>query len=113
MKINKTLKAFLLEKEYLVEACSICVDSITFWEKRSNKLFNKMDNAEIYLEGDLLLENDDHGNSVYQGYLKEIEFLMQRMQFENEQLDSLESRLEKLETALSKALSHYAKKQKK
>lgn len=113
MKINKTLEAFLLEKEYLVEACSVCVDSITFWEKRSNELFKKMDDAEIYLEGDLLLENDNHADCVYKGYLKEIEFLMQRMQFENEQLDNLESRLEKLEDALSKALSHYAKKQKK
>ena len=45
--------------------------------------------------------------------LKEVDFLMKRMKFENEQLDSLERKIEELEDNISQMLTEHAKKQKK
>jgi len=38
---------------------------------------------------------------------------MKRMKFENDQLDSLENKIEKLEDKISEMLTEHAKKQKK
>ena len=38
---------------------------------------------------------------------------MKRMKFENDQLDSLEKKIEELEDGISKMLTEHAKKQKK
>ena len=45
--------------------------------------------------------------------LKEVDLLMKRMKFENDQLDLLEKKIEELENSITQTLAQHAKKQKK
>jgi len=109
MKIDTLLKNVLAEKEELLESCKLCMGSIDFWEERSNILFAKMD----AVEEELALCTDEYIEDTCTQHLKEVDALMKRMKFENDQLDILESKIEKLEIKICLLLTEHAKKQKK
>jgi len=109
MKIDTLVKGILDKKKKLTHSCKVCVESIDFWEKRSNILFNEMDEAEE----DFAFSSDEYIEDKCTDHLKEADFLMNRMKFENDQLDLLEKQIEKLESELCLAFAQYAKKQKK
>ena len=109
MKIDTLLKKLLAQKKEVAEASKVSARSIDFWEKRAEKLFTKMDEAEE----DFAFSSDEYIEDTCSQYHKEIDFLMNRMKFENDQLDLLEKQIEKLETELCLAFTQYAKKQKK
>jgi DNA-binding transcriptional MerR regulator len=109
MKIDILLKKFLEEKKEVAKACKVSVESIEFWEKRSEELFAKMDNTEE----EFIFATEEFIEDACARDLKEIDFLMKRMKFENDQLDSLEKKIEELEDKLSQVLTEYAQKQKK
>ena len=90
MKINTLLEKILAEKKDLVEACKLCTQSIDFWEKRSEELFAKMDKAEE----EFIFATDEFIEDTCARDLKEVDFIMNRMKFENDQLDSLEKKIE-------------------
>ena len=109
METNKLIKTLLAQKKEVTEASKVSAQSIDFWEKRAEKLFKKMDEEEAgwSYSTDEFLEDTCSEN------LKEINILMKRMQFENEQLDLLEKKIENLEGLISQTLAEHAKKQKK
>ena len=109
MKIDTLVKGILDKKKKLTHSCKICVESIDFWEKRSNVLFDEMDEEE---EG-FAFSTDEYIEDTCSQHQKEIDFLMNRMKFENDQLDLVEKQIEELETQLCLAFAQYAKKQKK
>ena len=109
MKIDTLVKGILNKKKKLTRSCKVCVESIDFWEKRSNILFNEMDEAEE----DFAFSSDEYIEDTCSQHHKEIDFLMNRMKFENDQLDLLEKQIEQLETELCLAFTQHAKKQKK
>ena len=109
MKIDTLLKKFLEEKKEVAKACKISSESIDFWEKRSEELFAKMDKAEE----EFIFATDEFIEDTCARDLKEVDFLMKRMKFENDQLDSLEKKIEELEDKISEMLDEHAKKQKK
>ena len=109
MKIDILLKKFLEEKKEVTKACKISSESIDFWEKRSEELFAKMDKAEE----EFIFATDEFIEDTCARDLKEVDFLMKRMKFENDQLDSLEKKIEELENKISEMLAEHAKKQKK
>ena len=109
MNIDTVLKKVLTEKKELIEASKLCTKSIDFWEKKSNVLFEKMDAAEE----EYALSTDEYIEDTCTQYLKEIDSLMKRMTFENDQLDALEAKIEKLQIKTSLLLTEHAKKQKK
>ena len=109
MKIDILLKKFLEEKKEVMKACKISGESIDFWEKRSEELFAKMDKAEE----DFIFATDEFIEDTCASQLREVDYLMKRMKFENDQLDSLEKKIEKLEDKISQMLTEHAQKQKK
>ena len=109
MKINTLLEKILAEKKDLVDSCKLCTQSIDFWEKKSNVLFEKMDEAEE----EFALSTDEYIEDTCAEHLKEVDALMKRMKFENDQLDALEEKIEKLEVKISRLLAEHAKEQKK
>ena len=109
MKIDTLLKKFLEEKKEVAEASKVSAQSIDFWEKRAEKLFAKMDEEE---EG-WSYSTDEFIEETCSENLKEVDILMRRMQFENDQLDLLEKKIEELEGKISQMLTEHAQKQKK
>ena len=109
MKIDTLVKGILSKKKRLTDSCRVCVESIDFWEKRSNTLFDEMDEAEE----EFAFSTDEYIEDKCTDHLKEVDLLMNRMKFENDQLDLLEKQIEKLESELCLAFAQYAKKQKK
>ena len=109
MNINTLLEKILAEKKELIEGCRLCTQSIDFWEKKSNDLFKKMDVAEE----EYALSTDEYIEDTCTQHLKEIDALMKRMKFENDQLDALETKIEKLEVKTCLLLAEHAEKQKK
>ena len=109
MKIDTLLKKFLEEKKEVTKSCQVSAESIDFWEKRAEALFSKMDEVEE----EFIFATEEFIEDTCARDLKEIDFLMKRMKFENDQLDSLESKIEELENKISEMLAEHAKKQKK
>jgi DNA-binding transcriptional MerR regulator len=109
MKIDILLKKLLDQKKEIVEASKVSAQSIDFWEEKAEKLFAKMDEEE---EGWSYSPNDCIEDTCSKN-LKEINILMKRMKFENDQLDVLEKKIEELEETISQTLEEHAKKQKK
>lgn len=109
MKTDALLKKILAEKEELIESCKLCTGSIDFWEERSNALFAEMD----AIEEEFTLFGDKDIEDTCAQHFKEIDILMKRMRFENNQLDILENQIEKLEIKICLLLTEHAKKQKK
>jgi hypothetical protein len=109
MKFDKQVEILSDEKKEILKSVDLCCDSIKFWEKKANKLFTKMDELEeeaIYLPAEEV-------DSKYGKYSKEMRSLMNRIEFENSQLDGLEKNLIKLELRIVNFVKKYAKKQKK
>ena len=109
MKIDILLKKLLDQKKEVAEASKISAQSIDFWEKRAEELFAKMDEEE---EG-WSYSTDEFIEDTCSKNLKEVNVLMTRMKFENDQLDLLEKKIEDLEETISQTLEEHAKKQKK
>tara|TARA_R110002020_G_scaffold5047_2_gene21482 strand:+ start:429 stop:758 length:330 start_codon:yes stop_codon:yes gene_type:complete len=109
MKIDILLKKFLEEKKEITQSCKVCSESIDFWEKRSEELFAKMDNSEE----EFIFATDEFIEDTCANQLREVDYLMKRMKFENDQLDALENQIEKLEDKISQLLTEHAQKQKK
>jgi DNA-binding transcriptional MerR regulator len=109
MKIDTLLKKLITQKKEIAEASKVSLQSIDFWEKRAEKLFAKMDEEE---EG-WSYSTDEFIEDTCSKNLKEVDILMKRMNFENNQLDLLEKKIEELEETISQTLAEHAKKQKK
>jgi len=109
MDLTKKIEKLFEEKEYLLESIELCCNSIAFWEKRSNKIFKQMDD----LEEESIFGGEDFVQKKYLYLKKECEKLMNRVNFENQQLDRLEIETINLEEKIIKTLSSHAKKQKK
>ena len=109
MKIDILLKKFLEEKKEVAESCRVSAKSIDFWEKRAELLFTQMDETE----GKFAFSSEEVIEAQCLLDLKEVDFLMKRMKFENEQLDLLERKIEKMEDHISQMLAEHAKEQKK
>ncbi len=109
MKIDTLLKKFLEEKKEVTKSCQVSAESIDFWEKRAEVLFSKMDEVEE----EFMFATEEFIEDTCTNQLKEVDFLMKRMKFENDQLDSLEEKIEELENKISQMLTAHAKKQKK
>ena len=109
MDLTKKIEKLFEEKEYLLESIGLCCKSIEFWEGRSNKVFKQMDE----LEEESIFGGEDFVQKKYLYLKKECEKLMNRVNFENQQLDKLEMETINLEEKIIKTLSSHAKKQKK
>ena len=109
MKIDNSLKKLLAQKKEVAEASKVSAQSIDFWEKRAEELFAKMDEEEAGWS----YSTDEFIEDTCSQNLKEVDLLMRRMKFENEQLDLLEKKIEDLEDLISQTLEEHAKKQKK
>ena len=109
MKIDTLVKGILDKKKKLIEDSKVCSESIDFWEKKANRLFNEMDETEE----EFAFSSDEYIEDKCINHLKEVDFLMNRMKLENDQLDLVEKQIEELETQLCLAFEQYAKKQKK
>ena len=109
MKTDTLLKKLLAQKKEIVEASKVSAESIDFWEAKAEKLFAKMDEEEAGWS----YSSEDFREDACSKNLKEINHLMKRMKFENDQLDVLEKKIEELEEMISQTLEEHAKKQKK
>lgn len=109
MDPSKKLKKLLEQKKHLSESVEICCKSIEFWEKKSNKIFKEMDE----LEEKFMFEEEDFIRKRYQYLKNQCERLINRLTFENEELDKLELKTITLEEKIIKVLEAYAQKQKK
>lgn len=109
MKFEKQVQLLSDKKKDLLESVNLCCDSIGFWEAQSNKLFTKMDE----LEAEASYLPTEEVESKYAQYSKEMHSLMNRIEFENSQLDTLEKNLMELELRIVNFVKKYAKKQKK
>jgi|TARA_R110002020_G_scaffold125648_7_gene282998 hypothetical protein len=105
MPITKDLEKLLDSKNKLLKSIQVCCDSIEFWEERANEAFSRMDE----LENESFDFNEAHRLSL----AKESEKILNRVNFENSQLDMLEAKILDLEDSIIKTLAKYAKKQKK
>jgi hypothetical protein len=109
MSLTNTLENLLLEKEELISSIELACKSIEFWEKRAEKIFNQMDS----FENESIFDSGDDSEKKYKNLMKNSNRLMHRINFENNQLDHLESLILDLEEKIIKELNKYAKKQKK
>ena len=109
MKFEKQVEILSDEKKQILESVNLCCNSIQFWEEKANKLFAKMDDLE---EESTYLPTQEV-ESKYEEYKKEMHSLMTRIEFENNQLDTLEKNLMELELRIVNFVKKYAKKQKK
>ena len=109
MKITKTLEKLLTSKNELLESIEICCKSIEFWEEESNQVFARMDK----FENESFLGTEEQNKKEYLSLMRESDKIMNRVNFENNQLDILEAKILDLEETIIKSLAKYAKKQKK
>jgi glycyl-tRNA synthetase alpha subunit len=109
MSLTNNLDKLLAEKEELISSIELACKSIEFWEKRAEKIFDQMD----VFEDELIFDSGDDSEIKYKNLMKQSNRLMHRINFENNQLDHLESLILDLEERIIKMLNRYAKKQKK
>ena len=109
MKIETLVVNLLKEKKLLAQSVKVSCESIEFWEKRANKLFEKMDDEEE----EYVFYNEETMEASYQQSFGEMESLMKRIQFENDLLDHLEEKIVKLEEKIVRFFAANAQKQKK
>ena len=64
-------------------------------------------------EEEFAFSTDEYIEDTCAQHLKEIDSLMKRMKFENDQLDALEAKIDKLEIKTCLLLTEHAEKQKK
>ena len=113
MKTETLVKRLLKEKLALVAAVKVSCDSIVFWEKKSDKLFKKMDETEEAEQKEWGYDAEEETELLYQKNFQDIEFLMKRIKFEDDLLDDLEEKIGRLEEEVIKLFATYAQKQKK
>ena len=109
MTLNKTLEKLLASKNELLESIEVCCKSIEFWEERANEVFTRMDK----FEEESFLGTEEQNEEQYRKLMNESNKIMNRVNFENNQLDILEAKILDLEETIIQALAKYAKKQKK
>tara|TARA_R110002020_G_scaffold19821_5_gene68004 strand:- start:829 stop:1158 length:330 start_codon:yes stop_codon:yes gene_type:complete len=109
MNLNKTLEKLVAEKEVLLSSIELSCKSIEFWEKKADSVFKKMDDFET----EVIFQDSQDSEKKYKILMEESDRLMNRINFENSQLDELEGSILDLEEKIIKALARYAKKQKK
>ena len=109
MTLNKTLEKLLASKNELLESIEVCCKSIEFWEERANEVFTRMDK----FEEESFLGTEEQNEEKYRKLMNESNKIMNRVNFENNQLDILEAKILDLEETIIQALAKYAKKQKK
>lgn len=105
MSITEDLEKLLDSKKKLLKSIEVCCKSIEFWEQRANEAFSRMDELEN--------ESFDFDEAYRLTLAKESEKILNRVNFENGQLDMLEAKILDLENSIIKTLAKYAKKQKK
>jgi len=105
MSITEDLERLLESKNKLLNSIEVCCESIEFWEERANQTFSRMDELEN--------ESFDFDEAYRLSLAKESEKILNRVNFENSQLDMLEAKILDLESSIIKTLAKYAKKQKK
>lgn len=109
MKTETLVVNLLKEKRLLAKSVQVSCDSIKFWEKRANKLFKKMDDEEEKY----VFYNEEAVEASCEKSSGEMDSLMKRIRFENDLLDHLEEKIEKLEDKIVRFLAADAKKNKK
>lgn len=109
MNLDKILKKLLADKKELLSSIELACKSIEFWEKKADKTFQKMDDFEL----ESAFKDDAAAKKRYKELMQEGDRLMNRINFENTQLDQLEISILDLEERIVKALEKHAKKQKK
>jgi hypothetical protein len=109
MSLDKTLKKLLAEKQSLLSTIELSCKSIEFWEKKADRIFKKMDD----LESETLFTEDEATEKQHAALVHETNRLMNRINFENNELDRLEKLILDLEEKIVTTLARYAKKQKK
>ena len=109
MTITKTLEKLLASKNELLESIEICCKSIEFWEEEANQVFARMNK----FENESFLGTEEQNKKEYHSLMRESDKIMNRVNFENNQLDILEAKILDLEERIIKSLAKYAKKQKK
>tara|TARA_R110002020_G_scaffold307818_1_gene523572 strand:- start:175 stop:504 length:330 start_codon:yes stop_codon:yes gene_type:complete len=109
MNLNKTLKKLLADKEELLTSIELACKSIEFWEKKADETFQKMDD----FESESAFKDKESAKKQYTALMQEGDRLMNRINFENTQLDQLEISILDLEGRIVKTLEKHAKKQKK
>lgn len=109
MNLDKILKKLLADKKELLDSIELACKSIEFWEKKADKTFEKMDK----FESESILKDGETAKKQYNELMREGDRLMNRINFENTQLDQLEVSILDLEGRIVKALEKHAKKQKK
>jgi len=105
MSITEDLEKLLDSKNKLLKSIEVCCKSIEFWEERANEAFSRMDELEN--------ESFDFDETYRLSLAKESEKILNRVNFENTQLDMLEDKILSLENSIIKTLAKYAQKQKK
>jgi hypothetical protein len=108
-KLDAALEPLFERKEKLITDIEMSCKSIEFWEKRAEKIFNKIDLEE---QESFLMSEESFKDSTLENS-KEIQILMKRISLENDQLDAFDEEILNLEEEIVKTLSSYAKKQKK
>ena len=53
MAQSKKLENLIKQKNNLTDSVELCCNSISFWEKRANKIFKQMDSFEDEIKPDL------------------------------------------------------------
>ena len=109
MSLDKILKKLLAEKKSLLSVIELTCKSIDFWEKKSDKIFKKMD----AFEAESLFKEDEATEKQHTALVYAANQLMNRINFENNELDRVEKLVLDLEEKIVTTLARYAKKQKK
>ena len=109
MSLDKILQKLLSDKEELLASIELACKSIEFWEKKADNTFQKMDD----FESSSVFDSSEISEKKYTSLMHEASRLMNRINFENNELDKLEASILDLEEKIIKALEKHAKKQKK
>jgi len=109
MSLSKNLEELLSRKEDLINSIEVCCKSIEFWEERAEKIFSNMDK----FEKESFLSSREESEKKYKSLMRDSNKIMNRVNFENSELDKLEGEILELEEKIIKTLARYAKKQKK
>ena len=109
MTTNQKFNILEEERKKLLNSAEICFDSVNFWEKKAENLFEKMENFEDECDS---LSNKEIENKSLE-YSKSLKNLMYRLSLETQHLDKLEKDLITIELKIISLAKKHAKKQKK
>tara|TARA_R110002020_G_scaffold7575_2_gene31749 strand:+ start:727 stop:1056 length:330 start_codon:yes stop_codon:yes gene_type:complete len=109
MNLIEKLDKLFDKKKQLIESANLCCDTIEFWGKKSDIIFQQMED----FEKEHIFGEEDFVEKKYLSLRSECEKLLKRINFENKELDKLESQTLEVEEKIINTLRDYAKKQKK